>query len=80
MKYKIIDGIGRWTVSSEDYVNAAINIVEELLKKNPMRKLKKIDTPMIREYSAELDGTSELNTDDINSSKSSLVCYGGQPN
>ena len=80
LRYKIIDDISRWTVSSEDYVNAAINTVEESLKKNPMRKLKKIDTPMIRAYSAELDGTSELNTDDINSSKSSLVCYGGQPN
>jgi len=34
LKYKIIDGIGRWTVSCEDYVNAAINTVEESLKKN----------------------------------------------
>ena len=65
MKYKIIDGIGRWTVSSEDYVNAAINIVEESLKKNPMRKLKKIDAPMIRTYLPELEGTTELNTDNI---------------
>ena len=52
-------------MSSEDYVNAAINTVEESLKKNTMRKLKKIYTPMIRAYSPELDGSSELNTDDI---------------
>ena len=35
---------------------------------------------MIRAYSPELDGTSELNTDDIIFSKSLLACYDGQLN
>ena len=52
-------------MSIEDYANAAINTVEESLKKNTIRKLKKIDTLMIRTYSTELDGTSELNTNVI---------------
>ena len=41
LKYKVIDSICRWTVSSEDYINTDINTVDESLMKNTTRKLKK---------------------------------------
>ena len=62
---KTIDGTPRWTISSEDYVNAAIKNVEELVKKRPKYSLKKQSTPMSGDYLPELDGTGELSTDDV---------------
>ena len=62
---KTIDGTKRWTISSEDYINAAIKNVEELVKKRPKYSLKKQSTPMSGDYLPELDGTEELSIDNV---------------
>ena len=62
---KVIDGTRRWVISSEDYVNAAIKNVEEIIKKKPKYTLKKQATPMSGDYLPELDGTDELNAEDV---------------
>ena len=62
---KVIDGVKRWTIMSEDYVNAAVKNVEEITKKRPRYKLTKQPTPMSGNYLPELDGTDELNADDV---------------
>ena len=46
LAYKVMNGTERWTVSSEEYLKAAVKNVEEVNKDNPLRKLKKIDTSM----------------------------------
>ena len=65
LAFKVMNGTGRWTVSSEEYLKAAVKNVEEVNKDNPLRKLKKMDTPMTGNYLPELDGTSELGPEDI---------------
>lgn len=66
LRYKHINGIGRWTISSEKYVEAAVNNVKEILKKNNRYKLPKgMKTPMSGNYLPELDGSPELGSADI---------------
>ena len=65
MQKKTINGIGCWTITSQDYVKAAVKNVEETIRKKG-RKLptSNIDTPMNTTFSPEMDVTEELNADD----------------
>ena len=52
-------------MSSVDYVNAAIQIIEEALKKKPWRLPTKVTTPMTSSYYPKLDDTPELESGDV---------------
>ena len=54
-----------WTISSYDYVIAAIKSVKAIIKDHTRWKLPmKAGTPMVSAYKPELDGLSLLNTKD----------------
>ena len=65
LQKKPINGIQCWTITSQEYVKAAVKNVEEAIKKKG-RKLptSNIDTPMSATFSPEMDVTEELNDDD----------------
>ena len=65
MQKKTINGIECWTITSQDYVKAAVKNVEETIRKKG-RKLptSNIETPMNTTFSPEMDVTEELNADD----------------
>ena len=54
-----------WTITSIDYINAAIKNIEETLKSKIWKLPKKVSTPMTVNYVAEFDATLELGPDDI---------------
>jgi len=65
LQKKPINGIQCWTITSQDYVKAAVKNVEETIKKSRRRlPTSNIDTPMNITFSPELDVTEELNGDD----------------
>ena len=65
LQEKPINNIKCWTVSSHDYVKAAIKNVQEAIK-NTSRKLptKHVEAPMSASYVPELDVTEELSEED----------------
>jgi Reverse transcriptase (RNA-dependent DNA polymerase) len=66
LQKKSINGFQCWTITSQDYVKAAVKNVEEALKRSGRRlPTSNIDTPMNITFSPELDITEELNEDDI---------------
>ncbi|CAJ1967966.1 unnamed protein product [Cylindrotheca closterium] len=65
VKRKVLDGQHMWTMSSYDYVTAAVKNVKATLKDNQRWNLpKKAVTPMNSDYTPELDVSSELNAHD----------------
>jgi hypothetical protein len=66
LQQKSINGMMCWTVTSQDYVKAAVKNVEEAIK-NTRRRLPtaNINTPMNNTYTPELDVTEELSSDDV---------------
>jgi hypothetical protein len=65
LQKKEINGYHCWTITSQDYVKAAVQNVEEVIKQNGRRlPTSHIDTPMNITYAPELDITEELNEDD----------------
>ena len=57
-------GFSCWTISSVDYVNAAVKTIEAALEKKPYKLLSKAVTPITSDFVQELDGTPELNYGD----------------
>ena len=53
-----------WTISSYDYIKAAVKTVEETIEKKRWKLPSKADTPMASNYEPELDGSPELNKED----------------
>jgi hypothetical protein len=65
LRKKTLNGLDMWTMSSYDYVVAAVKTVKETLKDSPKWKLpKNAPTPMTSAYVPELDGSSELGQED----------------
>jgi hypothetical protein len=65
LQKKDINGLRCWTITSQDYVKAAVKNVEETIKKSGRRlPTSNIDTPMNITFSPEMDITEELNDDD----------------
>ena len=66
LQLKPLNGIMCWTITSQEYVKAAVRNVEETLR-NTRRRLPtaNIDTPMNITYTPELDVTEELSDDDV---------------
>ena len=60
-----IDGFDGWTMSSQKYVKAAIDNVEEMLGRTNQRLLTKCGTPLKSGYRSELDTSQELKHDGL---------------
>lgn len=60
LQYQQFNGTKCWTMSSDKYVNAAIENVEAKLKLQGKKLPGKADTPMISSYRPEEDTTAEL--------------------
>ena len=54
-----------WSISSEKYVNAAVKNVAESVKKRNWRIPGKVKTPMNSTFVAEMDGSQELNNEEL---------------
>ena len=66
LQSKSINGKMCWTITSQEYVKAAVKNVEESLKGTRRRlPTANIDTPMNITYTPELDVTEELADDDV---------------
>ncbi len=64
LEVKEMNGYQCWTISSVKYVKAAIQSVEESLKKKSHKLPLKVTTPMTNNYLPKLDGTEELDEED----------------
>ena len=64
LKMKEIDDVVCWTISSHDYIQAAIKTIEEALENRPWKLPKKVTTPTSSNYAPELDMSDELNAMD----------------
>ena len=56
-----------WTITSQDYVKAAVANVEEMLKKKKKKLYSKAVTPMSATFVPELDTSEELNPEGVTS-------------
>lgn len=66
LQEKPLNGFNCWTITSQDYVKAAVANVEEALEnKGRPFPTGKLDTPMSISYTPELDATTELDADDV---------------
>jgi hypothetical protein len=65
LEQKIIGGVECWTMSSEEYVKAAIINVETALNATGQRLPSRCTTPMQANYRPELDDTLELKIDGV---------------
>ena len=64
LKLKEIDDVVCWSISSNDYVKAAIDTVEKAIEQRPWKLSTKVQTPMSSNYQPELDVSDELNASD----------------
>ena len=62
---KFINGINIWTMSSVNYVKAAIKNIESMCMNRGIKLPVSAETPMQLNYVPELDSTPELKPDDI---------------
>jgi hypothetical protein len=64
LQRKDINGISCWTITSQDYVKAAVKNVEEAIK-NTRRRLPttNVNTPMNNTFTPEMDVTNKLDAD-----------------
>ena len=66
LQKKPLNGFQCWTITSQDYIKAAVKNVEETMKRTGRRlPTSNIDTPMNITYQPELDITEELNKNDV---------------
>lgn len=62
---KTIDGTDTWSMTSQDYIKAAIVEVESKLQKKGKSLPKKTNVPMYQSYCPELDSSAKLEGEDI---------------
>ena len=62
---KIDEGTKMWTMSSSDYLKAAITEIEKVLQEKGQQLPKKATTAMHKSYKPELDSTPELDQANI---------------
>ena len=65
LEEKQLNGKKIWTMSSKDYIKAAITNVELSAAKRGIKLSNKAYTPMMSGYTPDLDDSEELNPDDI---------------
>ena len=54
-----------WTITSYDYVVAAVQTIKDIITQMPWKMPKTADTPMTKSFVPELDGTESLGPDGI---------------
>jgi hypothetical protein len=64
VRKKVVDGWTMWTISSVDYVKAAIRNVNDAIKEKRWKIPSRAPTPMSTTYQPEMDGSPELGSDD----------------
>jgi hypothetical protein len=64
LQRKEINGVTSWTITSADYIKAAIENAEEGIRNKRWKLPTKVTTPMTNSYVPELDGSPELDADD----------------
>ena len=64
IEMKKLNGKNVWTMSTKDYVKAAVTNIEEALKKEDKKLPTRTNTPMTSDYSPEVDDTPELGEED----------------
>ena len=57
---KMINGNMCWTITSYDYVIAALQTIKYTITRMPRNIPKTVDTPMTKSFVPELDGTEKL--------------------
>jgi hypothetical protein len=65
LQKKWINGVKCWSITSVDYVKAAVENVEEGIKNKRWKLPTKVKTPMVSSYVPELDGTPELEPEEL---------------
>ncbi len=65
LQLKTINGHDSWTVTSVDYVNAAVKTIRDAIKEKRWQLPKKARTPMTASYYPELDASPELEPKDV---------------
>ena len=65
LQEKAINNVKCWTIGSLEYIQAAIATVEEGLKTKQCKLPNKVPTPMVMSYLPALDGSPELEPDDL---------------
>ena len=65
LKIKMINGNMCWTITSYDYVIAAVQKIKDTIKQKPWKIPNTADTPMTKSFVPEVDGTEELGPDRI---------------
>lgn len=72
LEKKRLNDRSMWTISSRDYVKAAVDNVEQHLAKRGRKLPTKAYTPMAANYVPELDDSPELNTTDMTTYQESI--------
>jgi hypothetical protein len=65
LQKKKINGIECWSITSVDYVKAGVENVEEAIKDKRWKLPNRVQTPMVSSYTPELNGTPELEPEDL---------------
>ena len=65
LKRKMINGNMFWTITSYEYVTAALQTIKDAITRKPWKMPKTADTPMTKSFVPKLDGTEELVPDGI---------------
>ena len=65
LKRKMINGNMCWTITSYEYVIAAVKTIKDAITRNPRKMPKTADKLMTKSFVPELDGTEELGPDGI---------------
>ena len=60
LKRKMINGGMCWTITSYDYLIAAVQTIKDTITQNPQKMPKTAATPMTKSFLPELDETEEL--------------------
>ena len=65
LKQKLMNGHMCWTITSYDYLIAAVQTIKDTVKDNRWKLPETLNTPMTQSFVPELDGTEELVPDGI---------------
>ena len=65
IKKRVLDGKNVWSISSDDYVKAALKNVNESIKDTRWHIPKDVDTPRSATFRPELDDSPELESHDV---------------
>ena len=65
LKIKIINGNMCWTITSYEYVTAALQTIKDAITQKLWKMTKTADTPTTKSFVPELDVTEELGPDGI---------------